>query len=176
MHALLLILTLNACVSEYETTVAEIIGKHQAPGHAPILRYLPCKFVIQLLDRILHDLLTQSAVTRRAEYDANNVLKKPAYRPKAKRYTTETLPDRELALLAMLALWRADVHWIIDGISLDRKDRWIGEALDQWQAPADYSVRLALARTIRYIQDGLQTTPSDSYPYRAGLAWLMHTA
>lgn len=156
--------------------MAAVVGKHQAPGHVPIFQYLPCKSIIELSGGTLLDISTQSTVTRRAEYDANNVLKKPAYRPKAKRYTTETLPDRELALLAMLALWRADVHWIIDGIDLDRKDRWIGEALDQWQAPADYSVRLALARTIRYIQDGLQTTPSDSYPYRAGLAWLMHTA
>ncbi|KAJ3551785.1 hypothetical protein NM688_g4509 [Phlebia brevispora] len=117
-----------------------------------------------------------SAITRRAEYDASGVLKKPAWRPKAKRYTTETLPDRELALHGLLALWRADVHWFIDGMSMENKDRWIAETLEQWQAPADYSVRLAIARTIRYIQEGLRTTPKDSYCYQAGVTWLMHCA
>ena len=77
---------------------------------------------------------------------------------------------------AILALWRADVHWFLDSLDPDREEMWIPETLAQWQAPADYSVRLALARTIRYVQDGLRNTPQESVCYQTGVTWIMHCA
>ena len=104
------------------------------------------------------------------------MLKKAGYRPKAKRYTAETLPDRELALHAILALWRADVHWFLDGLHPEHEDKWIPQTLEQWHSPADYSVRLGLARTIRYIQEGLEKMPHDSPVYQTGVTWIMRCA
>ncbi|PSR92202.1 hypothetical protein PHLCEN_2v4732 [Hermanssonia centrifuga] len=124
--------------------------------------------IMQRLYGVFH-----SSITRRAEFDSG-ILKKANFRPKAKRYTTETLPDRELALHATLALWRSDVHWFLDGLNMANEPYWIAQTLEQWAAPADSSVRLAIARTIRYIQEGLRSTPVGSDVWQAGSAWVMH--
>lgn len=68
------------------------------------------------------------------------------------------------------------MHWFIDGLNLDNQDKWITQTLEQWLTPADYSVRLAIARTMRYIQEGLRNIPKDSYCYLAGVTWIMHCA
>lgn len=115
-----------------------------------------------------------SAITRRSEVDANGLMKKANYRPKAKRYTTETLPDRELAIHATMALWRADIFWFLDGLNPDNEARWIAQTLEQWQSPSDSSIKWGIAKTIRYIQEGIRASPPDSLAFINGSKWMAH--
>ena len=101
-------------------------------------------------------------------------MKKANYRPKAKRYTTETLPDRELAIHATMALWRADVSWFLDGLNPQNEARWMPQTIEQWQAPTDLSIKSGIARTIRYIQEGIRNSPVDSPAFINGSKWMMH--
>ena len=101
-------------------------------------------------------------------------MKKARYRPKAKRYTTETLPDRELAIHATMALWRADVSWFLDGLDAVNEPKWIPQTIEQWQAQTDSSVKYGIARTIRYIQEGIRNSPTDSPAFINGSKWMMH--
>ena len=103
-------------------------------------------------------------------------MKKASYRPKAKRYTTETLPDRELAIHAIMALWRADVSWFLDGLDITHQPYWIPQTLEQWHAQTDSSVKYGIARTIRYIQEGIRASPVDSKQFVTGSAWMAHCA
>ncbi|EKM59988.1 uncharacterized protein PHACADRAFT_115378 [Phanerochaete carnosa HHB-10118-sp] len=119
-------------------------------------------------------LITESSITRRGEIDSNGLVKKANYRPKAKRYTTETLPDRELAIHVTMALWRADVHWFLDGINPDNEPRWIPDTLEQWQAESGSSVKWGMAKTIRYIQEGIRASAEGSPTFVAGSKWMMH--
>lgn len=101
-------------------------------------------------------------------------MKKANYRPKAKRYTTETLPDRELAIHAIMALWRADVSWFLDGLDLNNAPKWIPQNMEQWQAPSDSSIKYGIARTMRYIMEGIRNSPTDSPAFTNGSAWMAH--
>ena len=101
-------------------------------------------------------------------------MKKANYRPKAKRYTTETLPDRELAIHATMALWRADVSWFLDGLDARHEAHWIPQTIEQWQAQTDSSIKFGLVRTIRYIQEGIRNSPMDTPAFMNGSRWMMH--
>ena len=101
-------------------------------------------------------------------------MKKANYRPKAKRYTTETLPDRELAIHAIMALWRADVSWFLDGLDPTHEPFWIPQTLEQWLAQTDNSIKYSIARTIRYIQEGIRRSPIESKQFQNGSMWMMH--
>lgn len=101
-------------------------------------------------------------------------MKRANYRPKAKRYTTETLPDRELAIHATMALWRADVFWFLDGLNPDHAPQWIPQTIEQWQAQTDSSIKWGIARTIRYIQEGIRASLTDSPAFINGSMWMMH--
>ncbi|PCH40763.1 hypothetical protein WOLCODRAFT_88808 [Wolfiporia cocos MD-104 SS10] len=89
----------------------------------------------------------KSATTRRSEVDSNGQIKKPALRPKAKRYTSETLPDRELLAFSMLALYRTDPLWNI--ASFSSGEDWVPFIVECWRCPLDPAIKLAMARTFR---------------------------
>ncbi|OBZ70421.1 Neurofibromin [Grifola frondosa] len=102
-----------------------------------------------------------SSTTRRSEVGAGGVSKKANFRPKAKRYTSETLADRELLLLSILTLWRADVWWFHDCVDLEQKSSWVKEWLEIWHAPADPAVRFSLARTFRHLVENVAQMSAD---------------
>ncbi|KAI0089247.1 hypothetical protein BDY19DRAFT_1089227 [Irpex rosettiformis] len=113
-----------------------------------------------------------AVVSRRSEIDVAGIMRKANYRPKAKRYTTETLPDRELLLHAIMALWRADVTWFIEGIDNSQEHLWISQVLETWHSPVDNSIKYSYATTIRYIQEGIRNSPTDSNVYQLGAKWM----
>ncbi|CAL1700085.1 unnamed protein product [Somion occarium] len=103
------------------------------------------------------------SVMRRSEIDADGIIKKPALRPKGKRYTAETVSDRELLSLSCLALYRADVWWFLCVTHVDTEPLWVPGAVELWLAPSDASVKISMNRTTRFAFDAI-TQMSPEHP------------
>ncbi|KAI0686496.1 hypothetical protein BC835DRAFT_1523052 [Cytidiella melzeri] len=115
----------------------------------------------------------QAIALRRSEIDASGIMRKSNYRPKAKRYTTETLLDRELTLHAIMALWRADVSWLVEGLDVSQEPMWIPQVLELWQSTVDDSIKHGYARTMMYVQEGVRESPTDSRLFELGSKWMI---
>ncbi|RPD66792.1 hypothetical protein L226DRAFT_452976 [Lentinus tigrinus ALCF2SS1-7] len=118
------------------------------------------------------NLIFYSAYTRRSEVDANGSSRKAALRPRAKRYTSETLPDRDLLILGLLTLWRADIWWYHDVLTEDVVDTVFPSCVAIYTSPADPAVRWSLGRTFRYFIDSVVQCPPDNPKYPLLLRWV----
>ncbi|KAI0291754.1 hypothetical protein BC826DRAFT_969907 [Russula brevipes] len=106
---------------------------------------------------------------RRNEVDENGKLRRAALRPKAKRYVAETVSDRELVLIAILGLWRANLCWTFTGLTQAEMDSWMPMALAVWEQQADTSVQYSIA--VALVQVGSQLDhlrPNDPLYSTAG--------
>ena len=120
-------------------------------------------------------ILLQTAYTRRSETDAHGSSRKISIRPKAKRYTSETLPDRDLLILSMLTLWRADVWWYHDTLDEAVNDRIFSASISVYATPTDPAVRWSLARTVRYLFESVVQCPVEHPRRPMMLAWMSQT-
>ena len=86
---------------------------------------------------------SQSLIADRPEVDSASFVERANPLPSAERYTSETLPDYNMAIHAIAALWCADVSWFLDGLDaswllywLDPQNefRWEPQTLELWQA------------------------------------------
>ncbi|KAI0371618.1 hypothetical protein BV20DRAFT_1017123 [Pilatotrama ljubarskyi] len=110
--------------------------------------------------------------TRRSEIDEHGSSRKSAIRPKAKRYTSETLPDRELLILGILTLWRSDIWWYHDCWNLEQLDTVFDACVTVYSAPADPAVKWSLGRTFRYLIESVVQCSPDSPRYPALTKWV----
>ncbi|KAI0355329.1 hypothetical protein OH77DRAFT_1424817 [Trametes cingulata] len=110
--------------------------------------------------------------TRRSEVDEHGSSRKSAIRPKAKRYTSETLPDRELLILGILTLWRSDIWWYHDCWSLEQLNMVFDACVTVYSAPADPAVKWSLGRTFRYLIESVVQCPPDSPRFPSLLKWV----
>ena len=104
--------------------------------------------------------------------DAHGSSRKINPRPKAKRYTSETLPDRDLLILSLLALWRADCWWYHDSLTENDVDRIFSTSVTIYAAPMDPTVRWSLARTFRYLMESIVQSPPDHPKRELLLKWV----
>ncbi|GBE80125.1 hypothetical protein SCP_0213280 [Sparassis crispa] len=114
--------------------------------------------------------------SRRSETDPQGNMKKIAVRPKAKRYTSETLPDRELIVFSILALYRTDPMFWIESLTMDQEPHWIPEGLDLWRTPRDLTHKLCMARTFRRLVDAVVNMTPENVYFEVASAWLKSTA
>ncbi|CDO69579.1 hypothetical protein BN946_scf184759.g19 [Trametes cinnabarina] len=112
-----------------------------------------------------------SVYTRRSETDANGSSRKSAIRPKAKRYTSETLPDRDLFTLSLLTLWRSDMWWYHDCWQVEDLDTAFNACVTIYSAPADPAVKWSLGRTFRYLVEAVVQYPRNDPRYPALTKW-----
>ncbi|KAI8982739.1 hypothetical protein BD414DRAFT_515918 [Trametes punicea] len=112
-----------------------------------------------------------SVYTRRSETDANGSSRKSAIRPKAKRYTSETLPDRELLILGFLTLWRADIWWYHECLDSEELDNIFEACVSIYTSPADTAVKWSLGRTFRYLIESVVQCPPDNPRYSLVARW-----
>ncbi|KAH9981838.1 hypothetical protein BJV74DRAFT_778311 [Russula compacta] len=106
---------------------------------------------------------------RRNEVDENGKLRRAALRPKAKRYVAETVSDRELVLIAILGLWRANLGWTFTGLTQGEMDSWMPKALAVWEQQADTSVQYSIAVALGQVGSQLdQLRPNDPLYATAG--------
>ncbi|OJT11370.1 Neurofibromin, partial [Trametes pubescens] len=113
-----------------------------------------------------------SVYTRRSEVDTNGSSRKSAIRPKAKRYTSETLPDRDLFILSLLTLWRTDIWWYHDCLQPGEIDGVFAACVTVYSAPADPAVKWSLGRTFRYLIESVVQFPRDSPRYPLLVKWV----
>ncbi|KAI6152285.1 hypothetical protein BKA82DRAFT_4387651 [Pisolithus tinctorius] len=93
------------------------------------------------------------ASIRGSEIDSSGILRRAADRPKAKRFTSETLPDTDLLLIAVLTLWRASPDYYISQIDSSHFDDWLATAARIWDSEADTAVKIGAAMTIQQLTD-----------------------
>ncbi|KAI1796034.1 hypothetical protein LXA43DRAFT_649826 [Ganoderma leucocontextum] len=140
------------CVVKASLTL--IVDSWKLPWQRPLQALKDC--VMTRLNTIFY-----AVYIHRSEVDANGSSRKANIRPKAKRFTSETLPDRELLILGLLALWRADIWWYHDGLG----DELIGDMFNLcvsiYIAPADPAIRWSLGRTFRYFTESIQQCNQD---------------
>ncbi|KAH9927288.1 uncharacterized protein B0H18DRAFT_1161603 [Fomitopsis serialis] len=117
-------------------------------------------------------LILAASLTRRSEVDPLGNIKKPALRPKAKRYTSETLPDRELLAYSLLALFRADPMLYINGLDVSQESKWTKVCVECWHAPGDPAIKMSLAKTFRSWVDMLVRLPPEHPRHQVGCIWL----
>ncbi|KAF8872759.1 hypothetical protein BD779DRAFT_1679537 [Infundibulicybe gibba] len=87
----------------------------------------------------------KTAGIRKTEMGQNNIVKRISPRPKAKRHVPQPLSDREVLLLAILSLWRADALFYLKNITENDIDEWVLTAVKLWEAPVDISVKVSTA-------------------------------
>ncbi|KAH9854976.1 hypothetical protein C2E23DRAFT_883516 [Lenzites betulinus] len=116
--------------------------------------------------------LFSSVYTRRSEVDANGSSRKTAIRPKAKRYTSETLPDRDLFILSLLTLWRTDIWWHHDCIGPEELENIFDRSVTVYSAPADPAVKWSLGRTFRHLMESAMQCPPENNRYAGLVRWL----
>ncbi|KAH9939229.1 uncharacterized protein BXZ73DRAFT_88953 [Epithele typhae] len=139
---------------------------------------MPWQRNIQPLRDIVQDRLMTIfyvAYVRRSEVDHNGSTRKINIRPKAKRYTSETLPDRDLLILSLLTLWRSDIWWYLEALTEQVVDEVFATSVSVYATPADPAVRWSLARTFRYLAESIAQCPVD-HPKRLVFArWISET-
>ncbi|KAI0306901.1 hypothetical protein B0F90DRAFT_1915023 [Multifurca ochricompacta] len=106
---------------------------------------------------------------RRNEVDETGKLRRASLRPKAKRYIAETVSDRELVLIAILGLWRANLGWSFTGLTQAEMDTWMPMALSVWEQQTDTSVQYSIAVALGQVGSQLDVLrPSDPLYATAG--------
>lgn len=116
--------------------------------------------------------IISAAATRQNEVDPNGFVKRAAARPKSRRYTSETLSDRELLVLAICSLWRANYRYYFIALQTIRTADWLPVAIKVWESPMDSSVKQSTAWSIRYLCELIfQMQPEDDYCQEA-VTWM----
>ncbi|EGO02251.1 hypothetical protein SERLA73DRAFT_166724 [Serpula lacrymans var. lacrymans S7.3] len=109
---------------------------------------------------------------RRSEIDQYGNVKRAAARPKAKRFTSETLVEKDLLLLAILTLWRADPNYYITHIGQAEIDDLMPAAAKIWESPVDTAVKISAATSFQHMTDiFFKMHPTDAF-YDTIQAWL----
>lgn len=115
---------------------------------------------------------TQSAVLRRNEMDDLGNIKRAVPRPNAKRFTSETIADRELLVLAILSLYRIDARIFLMQCSDKDLDGWVTDTVQILQRPGDPAVPLSSVRTfMRVALWILELKPGEDL-YHEGTSWM----
>ncbi|KDQ64130.1 hypothetical protein JAAARDRAFT_118551 [Jaapia argillacea MUCL 33604] len=114
----------------------------------------------------------KSVATRTSELDPQGNVRRSAARPKSKRYTSETLSDRELLILAICSLWRANYHYYFIALQILDTPDWVPVAIKVWESPMDSCVKQSSAWSIRYLGELIfSMTPNDKY-FKDAVLWM----
>ncbi|CCM02314.1 uncharacterized protein FIBRA_04405 [Fibroporia radiculosa] len=108
------------------------------------------------------------------ELDEQGNMKRPNARPKAKRYTAETLPDRELLAYSLMALFRVDPLWFLSTMDNAQIPEYVPIAVACWHAPLDLAIKMAMARTLRNMIDTVVKMSTAHTFYDACSNWAVH--
>ncbi|KZT29450.1 hypothetical protein NEOLEDRAFT_1128208 [Neolentinus lepideus HHB14362 ss-1] len=116
--------------------------------------------------------IVKSAASRQNEVDAMGFVKRASQRPKSRRYTSETLSDRELLVLAICSLWRANYRYYFIALVLIPTPDWLPVGIKVWESPMDSSVKQSTAWSIRYLCELIfSMQPEDEYFHEA-VTWM----
>ncbi|KAG2042146.1 hypothetical protein BDR03DRAFT_978842 [Suillus americanus] len=101
---------------------------------------------------------------RLSEYDNNGAIRRAASRPKAKRFTSETLIDKDLMLLSILALLRASPDYYIANIEDTDVEGWDSISSRVRDSDTDTAVKISAATSHQHLTDlFFKMPPTDPY-------------
>jgi neurofibromin 1 len=99
-------------------------------------------------------------------------MKRPASKPQSKRYTSETIADRDLLVLAILALFRIDARCFLYESETKELDDWVTDTVQLIQRPGDPAVPLSALRTFIHAANWVHgLDPGDEF-YEKGRVWM----
>ncbi|KAH7887502.1 hypothetical protein F5I97DRAFT_2056906 [Phlebopus sp. FC_14] len=132
----------------------------------PSLEKLQMKVAPRLRD------LYKTSSCRRSEVDEEDNIRRAALRPKARRFTSETLVDKDLMLLAILTLWRTTPDYYIIQLHPEELCDWISMSGRIWDSEADTAVKIAAASSFQHITDIFFGMKPDDRHYPLIEAWM----
>lgn len=91
-------------------------------------------------------------------------MKRVASRPKAARSTFQSLSSREVLLLGILAVWRADMLFHLKNLTAADIEDYMHTCSKVWDAPMDMSVKLARATGFYMMAEKLYNAPPSEPP------------
>ncbi|RDB19915.1 Neurofibromin [Hypsizygus marmoreus] len=105
----------------------------------------------------------RTAGLRQPELDQYGNMKRIASRPKSIRISGQPLSDREVLLLGILSLWRANPFFFLKNITPLEMEEWVITGNRIWEAPMDISVKVSNASCFyTYAAALFSTPPSDT--------------
>ena len=108
---------------------------------------------------------------RRNEVDEHGNIRRTASRPKAKRFTAETVSDRELLNIGILHLWRKSIEWSFFEWPRQEMIDWIPRAIRIWEEQSDASVQYSMAQAFAHLAASVdKMRPSDPF-YETSQPW-----
>ncbi|KAG2060194.1 hypothetical protein BDR06DRAFT_948277 [Suillus hirtellus] len=109
---------------------------------------------------------------RLSEYDSDGAIRRAASRPKAKRFTSETLIDKDLMLLSILALLRASPDYYIANIEDTDVEGWDSISARVHDSDTDTAVKISAATSHQHLTDlFFKMPPTDPY-YKMIEGWM----
>ncbi|OJA21538.1 hypothetical protein AZE42_01812, partial [Rhizopogon vesiculosus] len=103
----------------------------------------------------LRDIFQMSSI-RRSEYESDGTIRRAASRTKAKRFTSETLTDKDLMLIAILALWRAAPDYYVASVermSQSQPESWKAISVRIRDSDTDTAVKISAASSFQHFTD-----------------------
>lgn len=88
-------------------------------------------------------------------------MKRISSRPKAAKSTSQPLPDREVLLLGILALWRNNAMFHLKNIKNPEIEEWVTIANKIWEAPVDTSVKVSHANGFHNWAEAVHASTSN---------------
>ncbi|KAG0709913.1 hypothetical protein DFH29DRAFT_1012634 [Suillus ampliporus] len=111
----------------------------------------------------LRDIYKTSSI-RLSEYDTDGTIRRAASRPKAKRFTSETLIDKDLMLLSILALWRASPDYYVANVEQAQLEGWASITGRIRDSDTDTAVKISAATSNQHLTDiFFKLPPNDPY-------------
>ncbi|TRM67484.1 hypothetical protein BD626DRAFT_544948 [Schizophyllum amplum] len=103
----------------------------------------------------------KTASLRKPEIDSYGNLKRLHTRPKARRTNTEPLSDREVLLLAVIAVWRTDPEIFVEGIRNEQGGDFLKAVVKLWDPNIDASVTLSGSNMYKVMTDYAYSLPRE---------------
>lgn len=108
--------------------------------------------------------ILRSAGLRHPEVDQNGITKRAATRPKALPTIPQSLSDRDILMLGILALWRTNARFHFQDMTQEEAEAWIITSHGVWTGNTDISIKMSGAGTYRVILENLFATMSTDEP------------
>ena len=110
------------------------------------------------------------------ERDSLGVMRRSAQHPTMRRFSSETITERELLTLGILCLYRYDARFFpLFDEARDLRE-WVGDIVTTYRDLCDPAVTLSAVRTFAHQMNWMMSRPAHQVEFKAGQFWGSITA
>lgn len=91
-------------------------------------------------------------------------MKRVALRPKAARIFPQPLSEREVLLMGILSVWRANPLFNLKTITETEVDEWVATAIKLWEVPMDLTVKSSNASSFKLLVESTYAATPEVMP------------